>query len=270
MILAPFLLLLFLFLCLWSYAFLHANDFSVPTKTIKKLSEDIRSVLVIFPHADDEALSTSGFLSRLSELGVKVDWLLLTKGERGNEHATFDEKLGQIRTTEAEQVAQIYGIRKLIQKEYPDYNVTTYTDKLKVELQKNIAEIRPDLILTYDLAGLYGHPDHIIVSELVTELVKKNFPKTKLWYVSFPRKILDVSPLPEYMAKDKNFKQRRMYPTCRVWVGFRGTVHKIRAAYTYKSQRQSYIKSFPVKILPLWFYGSLLPYEYFHEIEWRR
>lgn len=258
-------ILSFAVVVLWIFGFIYANDFSVSTQDTNDFSLKYKKVLVIFPHADDEALSSGGLISQLSRSGSELNWLILTEGEKGNETATVDEQLKTIRVNEAKQAAHIYGIKNLIQRDYPDNGVDEYKDKLTDDLKKTIGEIKPDLIITYDLTGLYGHPDHIIVSEVVTELVKQEHPETKLWYVSYPKKILDSIPLPEHMAKDKGFKNKRSYPSFKIWVGVPGVLNKIKAVYAYKSQRQSYMSSFPIKAIPFWFYVSLTPYEYFNE-----
>ncbi len=260
-------ILLLLILSLWVFGFIFANDFKIPSKNIKKHFIDSKRVLVVFPHADDEVLSMGGLLSQLSAKGVEIYWVVLTKGEKGNENAIYDEGLKEIRVKEAKNASEIYGVKKLIQLDFPDNAVDEHKVELTNEVKQVMQDINPDVVLTYDLAGLYGHPDHIVVSEVVTKLVKEDFKETKLWYVSFPEKILNMTPLPEHMAKDPNYKSSRMYPTHRIWVGFSGVINKIKAVYTYNSQRQSYVGSFPVKFIPLWFYVSLTPYEYIHEVE---
>lgn len=254
--------IILVFILVWIAGFLYSNDFTVHSKSIPK---DVKKALVIFPHADDEALTAGGFLSQLAKSGAKVDWVILTKGEKGNENATYDEALKHVRIGEAKKAAEIYKIKEIIQKEYPDNGVEEYKEKLTDELRNIIDKRKPDLILTYDLAGLYGHPDHMIASEVITSLVKKEFSDTSLWYASYPKRLLEMVQLPEHMANNTNFKEKRSYPTRRVWVGLHGIANKINAAYSYKSQRQSYVRSLPIKQIPLWFYISLMPFEYFSE-----
>ncbi len=263
-----FALIIFSVLLLWFGGFIYANDFSVANITLTSPRlRGVEKVLVVFPHADDEALSMGGFLSQLSHQNIEVDWLLLTKGEKGNDDAHFDEDLKAIRSNESQQTAKIYGVKNLIQKDFPDDGASEFKKEIKTEIEKTIQELKPELIITFDQAGMYGHPDHIVVSESVTETIKENYPNTKLWYVSFPKKVLEMQTLPEYMAKDPKFKDRRVYPTHKIWVGLSGILTKIKAVYTYKSQMLSYKKSFPIKQIPLWFYVSLTSYEYFHEVQ---
>lgn len=258
------LILILLGLLFWSFGFMRSNDLSIPAKNFPS---DIKRVLIIFPHADDEALAAGGSIAKLAPKGIDITWVLLTQGERGNEGAHLDENLKTVRKGEAEKVASILGINKLIQKDFPDNGVTEHKAALEKYIELLFINERPDLVITYDLAGMYGHPDHIVVSEVVTELISNKYPETKLWYASYPRKILDSVSLPEHMAKDENYGNRRSYPTHKVWVGYKGVIKKIKAVHAYKSQKMSFIKMMPNKQVPLWFYISLTPFEYYHEVE---
>lgn len=256
-------IVLFLILFVWACGFLYANDLSVPTIQLPK---EVKKVLVIFPHADDEALTSAGTLSRFANNDAEITWVIYTKGEKGNEGATYDEKLKDIRVKEAQDAGKIYGVSDLIQREYPDNGMDEQGSEVKKDIIEVIEKVKPDLVITYDLAGLYGHPDHIIVSQGVTDSIRERFPTTKLWYASYPQRLLDAVPLPEHMAKDADFKNKRSFPNRKVWIGVSGVIKKIKAVYIYKSQRSSYVKNLPVKQIPLWFYISLTPFEYFHEV----
>jgi hypothetical protein len=83
------ILILLLILGLWIYGFNAANDQSVKTK---KLS-NIKKALVIFPHPDDEANSLGGTITKMVGMGINVDWVILTRGEKGNDDAHYDENL---------------------------------------------------------------------------------------------------------------------------------------------------------------------------------
>ncbi len=259
---AIILIVLFVFLfSLWFLGFYKANDFSLPTR---KLDGKTKKVLVIFPHADDEVLTTGGLMRWLSRHGRSVSWIVLTRGERGNEGAGYDESLKKTRTHEAKCAARYYGAN-LIQMDFPDNDVAVHKDKLKKELERALAKLSPDLVITYDLSGLYGHPDHIVASQVVSALIKSKFHKTNLWYATFPRKVLKTLKLPEHMAKDPSFKKSRSYPDFKIGFGLRGVICKICSLYCYKSQLKTYKKGFPYKFLPLWVYVLFMPYEYFYD-----
>lgn len=60
------------------------------------------------------------------------------------------KKYKNIRAAEAVAASKIQKISKLIHKK----------NQLKEYIKNALEEIQPDLVITYDLAGLYGHPDH--------------------------------------------------------------------------------------------------------------
>lgn len=252
-----------LLLLFWIAGFIYANDFSVPTMT--GLSQ-YKKVLVVYPHADDEVLTCSGLMSQLSQQHAAVVWVVLTKGERGVEGAELQESLKSVRVQEAERAAQHYGVRKIIQGDFPDNDVSRYRQELQATLTKVLDEYQPDLVITYDLTGLYGHPDHVVISEVLTDLLAEK-SETTLWYASISERRLNAIRLPEHMAKDPEFKSCRVFPTHKVFIGVPNLYTKIAALYEYRSQLFAFKKSVPVSQLPLWFYTSMMPYEYFHEVQ---
>lgn len=251
---------------LWLYGFNAANDLRVPSKNVDNFN-DVKKVLIIFPHPDDEANSLGGTITRLIKNDIEVNWLILTKGEKGNDDAHFDQNLKEIRSNEANKVAKILGIKKLIIKDYPDNGVVDYKKELTDDIRLTIKEMNPDLVITYDESGGYGHPDHIIVSKVTTEMINKEFNNIHLWYTSTPEKLYQKLSLPEEMAKDKDFRHDRKSPNFKIPVGLSGVINKIKVIYTYQSQFGSFVNAVPIKQIPMWFYISLTPYEYFYEVK---
>jgi LmbE family N-acetylglucosaminyl deacetylase len=248
-------------LIVWVGGFLYANDYNVPSKSLNKF----KRALIIFPHADDELLTCGGFIKKLISLSTEVNWVILSRGERGTPDAHLDTSLKEIRSLEAKKAATIYGVNNLIIKNYPDNSIESHEKELIKEVKNIILHINPDLIITYDTAGLYGHPDHIVTSKVVTDLIKNNFPKIELWYVAYPKRIMRTLKLPTHMADDYVFTKRQTLPNIRIFVGFKGIITKIKAAKQYKSQITSIINSFPIKQIPIQFYISIALYEYFYK-----
>lgn len=250
----------------WFSGFIYSNDFSVKTRS--KIC-NAKKVLIVFPHADDEVMTTGGSMTQLSRFGKKLIWAIATQGEKGTTDGTINTNLITIRKNESERVAKIFGVNKLIQLKYADGNLENCKNDLKIELRQLINQIKPEIIVTYDQSGLYGHPDHITLSKVVTEIAKKN-EKIKLIYASFPARILNSISLPEHMAKNRDYKLSRAYPTFKIWIGFRGIVGKIKATYAYASQGGGSSRNMPIKWIPMWFYISLTLYEYFHEVKFTK
>ncbi len=260
MILIAIEILFLIIIIFWVYGFYIRNDFSVPTAYIKKF----KNVLIIYPHADDELFTAGGFISALSKQKSSITLVILTMGERGNFDTHYDENLKITRTNEAKIVASILKVTKLIQEDFGDNDLKNKRDLLKEYISKLITNTNPDLILTYDKSGLYGHPDHIIVSEIVTDLAKSN-GNVELWYATLPQRTLNMINLPEHMATDINFKTKRVLPTFKV-SSLPYKMNKYKALMTYQSQLSSFKNHMPIKFIPLWFYDSMSFYEYFYKV----
>jgi LmbE family N-acetylglucosaminyl deacetylase len=256
------LIILFIILLLWITGFLLATDVSVPLRNARQFHH----ILVIFPHADDEAISCGGFLHRASSGGSTVTLALLTKGERGP-NATQVTNLKDLRTKEAQEASAILGISKLIQEDFGDGTLQQKKQELTTFMAALIEQEKPDLLITYDLAGFYGHTDHITCSEIITALKQTSFPEIRLWYVTFPKIVLARVKLPKGKAADPYLQEKRAIPTYRVFIGA-SVLPKIRAWYTYKSQRVSLMKGISA-FAPtwfLWFFLSMVLFEYFAEV----
>jgi len=243
----------------WMAGFLFTTDFSVPGRNARQF----KRILVIFPHADDEAITCGGFLHRAAKGGSAITLALLTKGEKGTPKATPDANLKDIRTREAQAVGAIFGISRLIQEDFGDGELHEKRQELMVYIAALIEQEKPDLMLTYDLAGLYGHLDHIACAEIITELKTTRFQAIPLWYVTLPKRLLSRVKLPEHMAIDSNIQGKQALPTHKFFIGA-SVFPKIQSWYTYKSQRAA-LKEGTSKLLPFWLLLSMMLFEYFAE-----
>lgn len=230
-------------------------------RIIKRLP--FRNVLAVFPHPDDEAVTCAGTLKRLSGSGATVTVLLLTAGERGNPSGQLDETLKTIRKSEAQEVARILGAARVSFADFPDGRVSDERDRVRAYLADILQQLQPELVITYDLAGLDGHPDHVACSELLTELRRSRFANLRLWYVALPAPLLFLLSLVGQVRQTEWLAARRARPTHRLFVGTR-MLAKMRAIRAYRSQRRAIGKGLG-KLVPTWLMIGLLPFEYFEE-----
>ena len=238
-------------------AVLLITDRSVPVRDPRRF----KNVLAVFPHADDETVHCGGTLARFAETGARVTLLLLTGGERGNAEGAIDPALKAVRGREAERAAAILGVTRLIQEDFGDGQLGQQTEAVAPALSRRIAEVNPDLILTYDLAGFDGHEDHVACSQLLTEQCRAKFPAVPLWYVALPARLLRLLVLVGQVADDSRATQRRATPTHRIFIG-PACVPKIRAWSAYRSQRGNIGKGLG-RFIPAWLPVSMLQFEYF-------
>jgi LmbE family N-acetylglucosaminyl deacetylase len=247
-------------LAVWLAAAVATVDSTVPMGEVKAF----KKVLLVFPHADDETVNCGGTISRLSAAGATSILLLLTGGERGNPAGVVDANLKAIRVGEAERAAEMLGVSRLIQEDFGDGMVSQRREQITAYLAQAIRHIRPDLVVTYDPAGLDGHPDHVACAEIVAELKRKQFSNTTLWCVALPHRVVSMLKLARQLHTQPAIEQRRASPTLRIFIGA-GVIPKIRAWYAYKSQRGFIAKGLG-KVVPMWFAVSAMQFEYFAEV----
>lgn len=255
-----FFVVLLVFICIWCVAVYKTNDFKVKNRNIS----NFKKILIIFPHPDDESLSVSGLTRIAKDKSINTTLLVLTQGEAGEAYKSDKSKLGDVRTEELKKSARIIGVNKLMQFTLPDGKLNRHQTEIKKIISENIEGIKPDLIITYDLSGLYGHEDHIITSNIVTDLVLKKYKDIKLWYVSYPKKVLDMISLPTHMAKDKEFIKKRCEPNLKVFKGL-NFIYSYLSVLAHKSQYKSF-RSEELRFIPLILAYSTQIYEYFYEV----
>ena len=161
------------------------------------VSQQQRVLLAVFAHPDDETFA-GPVLARHAREGVKVDLTIATKGEKGaDEHAPIPpgEALAKARRAEAECACQKLGLEPPIFFELNDGELGAMTNPLGKNIQavadnteKLIAQLHPQVIVTWGPDGGYGHPDHRLVSDAVTQVVQAAPPGVKLYYVGLTPK----------------------------------------------------------------------------------
>ncbi len=257
------LVLLLIIFSLWLLLVFYSTE----TKIISCSLSGIKRALVIFPHPDDEALSCGGTIRLLQKQGAKVTLAVLTQGERGTKDGSASSELARIRAKEMRRSARILQVDTLFIENFGDGQLVRKQVQLRKYLDKLLKQTNPDLIITYDLSGLYGHEDHIAAAELVTDLYQKSWStKARLWYVSLPQRIISRVKLPTHMAKDPQFSQRRKLPNLKVFV-LSEQLAKIRAFRAHKSQHEGFRSALPLRrIMPAEFFYSTRIYEYFYEV----
>jgi LmbE family N-acetylglucosaminyl deacetylase len=221
-------------------------------------------VLVVFPHPDDETVSCGGTIRQLADAGASITLVLLTAGERGTRSGTLDPQLRARRRSEAESAARILGISDVVHEDFPDGYLAQHASQAMALLARIIARIEPDLILTYDRAGLDGHPDHVACSEIVTELERTRLSRGCVWYVAPPAWLVGALQGVGQMPRDRRIDAQRAVPTHRVSI--RSVLSaKNRAWQAHQSQRGAIRKGLG-RLVPAWLAITAWPFEYFADM----
>jgi LmbE family N-acetylglucosaminyl deacetylase len=133
------------------------------------MSHELR-LMCILAHPDDESLGTGGILARYAAEGVATFLVTATRGERGwLGNATADpgsHALGRMREAELRAAAQVLGLREVVVLNYQDGELDRANPAEAIgQLVAHVRRVRPDVVVTFDPSGLYGHPDHIAISQ---------------------------------------------------------------------------------------------------------
>lgn len=169
---------------------------------------DTLKLLCIVPHPDDESMGFGGTLAKYAAEGVETYLICATKGERGwlgkpDEYPGM-EALGQLREEELRASVQVLGIRELHFLDYIDGDLDQAEPTAAIaKLVAHIRTIRPQVVLTFGPDGLYGHPDHIAISQWTTAAVVRaadashadsQLPHnvSKLYYLAYTQETVDL------------------------------------------------------------------------------
>lgn len=156
-----------------------------------------RSILFVHAHPDDESITTGATMARYAAAGARVTLVTCTRGELGEilvpevAHlaADRDDRLGEYRAGELAAAMRALGVadhRFLgAPGEYRDSGMTGTPDNARPDCFWNadpaeaaerlaavIREVRPQVLVTYDEVGGYGHPDHIQAHRVAMRAVR--------------------------------------------------------------------------------------------------
>jgi LmbE family N-acetylglucosaminyl deacetylase len=127
----------------------------------------------VLAHPDDESLGLGGILAKYAARGIETYLITATRGERGWFGAPDEypgpSALAKIREQELRAAAGVLGIRDVVLLDYMDGEVTQADQsELVRQIAAHIRGIQPDVVVTFDHNGIYGHPDHIAVTRATT------------------------------------------------------------------------------------------------------
>jgi LmbE family N-acetylglucosaminyl deacetylase len=133
-------------------------------------------LMAVLAHPDDESLGFGGALARYAAEGVDVSLVVATRGERGwRGPAEADpglEAVGRIREKEVCAAAAILGVRRVEFLDLIDGDMDRADHgAVAARIAALIREHRPQVVLTFDPRGAYGHPDHVAVSQFALAAV---------------------------------------------------------------------------------------------------
>lgn len=133
-------------------------------------------LMCVLAHPDDESLGVGGTLAYYAQQGVETYVVTATRGERGRfgdrGESPGPEVVGQVRETELRAAASALGVREVHLLGYEDGSLDQVAAAEAIgAIVTHVRRIRPQVVLTFDPYGAYGHPDHIAVSQFTTAAI---------------------------------------------------------------------------------------------------
>ena len=145
-----------------------------------------RTLLGVFAHPDDESYGAGGTLARYSAEGVNVYAVIVTDGAAGSSvdpgYPDSRHKLAEVRARELERAVAALGITGVFNLSYRDSGmrgtpandhpralIQQPLERLVRDLTRVLEQLHPQIVITHDPFGGYGHPDHIRVCQATTE-----------------------------------------------------------------------------------------------------
>ncbi len=136
-----------------------------------------RTLMAVHAHPDDECITTGGILARYAAEGVRVVLVTCTGGEVGeisDPALATPDNLAEVRAHELAEACRILGVTERFSLGYRDSGMMDTDDNAnpacfwQADMDDAIGKVvaivrrvRPDVIVTYNERGDYGHPDHI-------------------------------------------------------------------------------------------------------------
>jgi LmbE family N-acetylglucosaminyl deacetylase len=173
-----------------------------------------RRLLLSFAHPDDESFGCGGLIARYVAEGVDVHYLCATNGDVGTvspELLNDYNSVAELRLAELEKASKILGFKSVIRLNYKDSGMMSDTlkddpaclwqadhDDLTRRVVEVIRDIKPQVVITFNKYGGYGHPDHIKIMRATEDAFHKAGDPTyitagqqpyapqKLYYTSIP------------------------------------------------------------------------------------
>lgn len=129
-------------------------------------------LMCILAHPDDESLSVGGTLAKYAAEGVETYLVTATRGERGwfgDEPYPGAEAVGRIREAELRAAANALGLGEVTFLDYMDGDLDQANpNQVIAKIVTELRRVRPQVVITFDPTGDYGHPDHIAISQFTT------------------------------------------------------------------------------------------------------
>ena len=169
------------------------------------------TLMAVHAHPDDEATGTGGVLARYAAEGVRTVLVTCTDGGCGDgpggakpgDPGHDPAAVALMRRQELEASCDILKISHLETLDYADSGMMgwptndapgsfwqTPVEEGAARLAELLRRYRPDVVITYDENGFYGHPDHIQANRITMAALPMTELTPKVYWTTAPRSMM--------------------------------------------------------------------------------
>ncbi|MBF9067037.1 PIG-L family deacetylase [Streptacidiphilus fuscans] len=169
------------------------------------------TLMAVHAHPDDEATGTGGVLARYASEGIRTVLVTCTDGACGDgpggvkpgEPGHDPQAVAAMRLQELKASCEVLNIHHLETLGYGDSGMMgwpandapgafwqTPVEEGAARLAELIRLYQPDVVVTYDENGFYGHPDHIQANRITTAALALTESTPKVYWTTAPRSMM--------------------------------------------------------------------------------
>jgi LmbE family N-acetylglucosaminyl deacetylase len=179
-----------------------------------------KTLILTGAHPDDESFGVGGTLAQYAAAGYNVYYVCGTRGEVGEVAPEFMKdytSIAELRTHELECAAKVLRLTDVIylgyrdsgmagtpENKHPKALAASPVEQVAGHIVKIFRKLKPEVVITSDPFGGYGHPDHIAIHKATVLAFNasgdpKKYPEAgppfmpqKLYYHVFPHKLFKL------------------------------------------------------------------------------
>lgn len=186
------------------------------------------TLMAVHAHPDDEATGTGGILARYAAEGIRTVLVTCTDGGCGDgpegvkpgESGHDPAAVAQMRGQELKASCDALKISHLETLDYADSGMIgwpsndapgsfwqTPVEEGAARLADLMRHYRPDVVVTYDENGFYGHPDHIQAHRITMAALEMTTLTPKVYWTTMPH-----SAMRQFEAAMREFHEETAEP----------------------------------------------------------
>ncbi|MFH8381431.1 PIG-L family deacetylase [Kitasatospora sp. NPDC018058] len=169
------------------------------------------TLMAVHAHPDDEATGTGGVLARYAAEGIRTVLVTCTDGACGDgpggvkpgEPGHDPAAVAAMRRQELQESCDVLKVSHLEMLDYGDSGMMgwaandapgsfwrTPVEEGAARLAELLHRYRPDVVVTYDENGFYGHPDHIQANRITMAALELSGMTPKVYWTTAPRSMM--------------------------------------------------------------------------------